>query len=133
MKTHLAKWLPAIVMMLVIFWFSAQPGDEMPSFNWADGIVKKGGHMIGYGLLALAYWRAFDFKDEKRQIVWLLTILYALTDEFHQSFVPGRNPAIWDILIFDNFGALILIGLIGLYKREKRPGSIRPVVEDAKR
>jgi VanZ family protein len=133
MKTHFSKWLPALLMMLVIFWFSAQPASEMPTFAWAESVVKKGGHMIGYGFLALAYWRAFDFKAEKRWLAWLLAVLYAVTDEFHQSFVPGRKATISDILIFDNFGALISLWLISRYRKEKRPGSIRPVADEAKR
>lgn len=94
MKTHFSKWLPALLMMLVIFWFSAQPGSEMLTFDWADRIIKKGGHIIGYGLLALSFWRAFDYKEGKRWMAWLLALLYAVTDEFHQSFVPGRNPSL---------------------------------------
>jgi len=133
MKTRYPKWLPAVLMMLVIFWFSAQPGSELPTFDWADRIIKKGAHMIGYGLLAISCWRAFDFKEEKGWIAWLIAVLYAVTDEYHQSFVPGRNPSIWDVIIFDNLGAMILLGLIGLYRKVKRPGSFRSVGEDAKR
>lgn len=119
-------------MMLVIFLFSGQPGSEVPTFDWADRIIKKGGHMIGYGLLALSYWRAFDFKEEKRWIAWLLAVLYAVMDETHQSFVPGRNSAIWDVIIFDNFGALIALWFIYYYRKGKRPGSIHPVTKGAK-
>ena len=36
LRTHIAKWLPAVLMMIVIFWFSAQPGAELPLFAWAD-------------------------------------------------------------------------------------------------
>lgn len=133
MRTHYSKWLPALLMMLVIFWFSAQPASEMPTFDWAESVVKKGGHMIGYGLLAMSYWRAFDFRAEKRWLAWLLAVLYAATDEFHQSFVPGRNPWIWDIVVFDNLGALIALWLMTYFRRKKRPGSIGPVVEKAKR
>ena len=84
--------------------------------------------MIGYGLLALAYWRAFDFREEKRWLAWLLAVLYAATDEFHQSFVPGRNPWMWDVVVFDNLGALIALWLMNYFRRAKRPGSIHPVI-----
>jgi VanZ family protein len=133
MKVHVSKWLPALLMMLVIFWFSAQPASEIPTFDWAEGIIKKGGHMVGYGLLAVSYWRAFDFKEEKRWLAWLLAVLYALTDEFHQSFVPGRNPWIWYFVVFYNIGAWIALWLKTHYRREKRPDSIRPLAEKAKR
>ena len=63
--------------------------------------------MIGYGLLALSYWYALGMDNKQRGLAWLLVILFALTDEYHQSFVSGRHPSIWDVLIFDNLGALI--------------------------
>src|ERR1043165_6879517 len=103
----LLRWLPALIMMIVIFLFSAQPAARLPNFDWADTLVKKGGHMIGYGVLALLYWRALDFERNKRWLAWLLVLLYAITDEFHQSFVSGRHPTIRDVMIFDSLGALI--------------------------
>jgi VanZ family protein len=133
MRTQFPKWLPALFMMLVIFWFSEQPGSEMPTFAWADSVIKKGGHMLGYGLLALSYWRAFDFKEEKRWMAWLLAVLYAVTDEFHQSFVPLRQPSLWDVVLFDNFGALISLWLANYFRKENRAAPVRPIVEEAKR
>jgi len=107
--------------MIVIFWFSSQPSDNLPDFNWADTIVKKGGHMLGYGVLALTYWFGFGWDEKKRPLAWLFAVLYALTDEFHQSFTSGRHPSIWDVMIFDNLGALISLWLAGLYIKQKRP------------
>jgi VanZ family protein len=121
MKIYLSRWLPALALMLVIFWFSAQPASELPTFDWAESAVKKGGHMIGYGLLAFAYWRALDFKAETRWFAWALAVLYAVIDEIHQAFVPGRNPSIWDVVVFDNLGALIALWLVQYFRRAKRP------------
>jgi len=106
--THiLPPWLPALLVMLIIFLFSSHPSSDLPDFNWADAIVKKGGHVIVYAALALSYWYAFRMQEDKRRLVWLLAVLYAITDELHQSFVPGRYSTVWDVLIFDNFGAMI--------------------------
>ena len=99
--------------MLIIFLFSAQPASELPNFSWADKIIKKGGHLAGYALLALCYWYAFRLQRDKSWLAWLLTLFYAFTDEFHQSFVPGRHPTIWDVLLFDNLGAMIALWLAG--------------------
>ena len=115
------KWLFALAVMCVIYFVSAQPSDDLPNFDRADRIVKKGGHMLGYGLLALSYWNALDRANGKRPVAWLLAVLYAVTDEFHQSFVPGRHPSAWDVLIFDNLGALIALWVAGLYLKRKRP------------
>ena len=115
------NWIPALLMMGIIFWFSSQPADKLPNFNWADAIVYKSGHMAGYALLAFGYWHALGMDKKKRWLAWLLAILYALTDEFHQSYVFGRHPSIWDGLIFDNLGALISLWLANKYLKQKRP------------
>ena len=117
-------------MMLIIFLFSTRPSSELPNFEWADHIVKKGGHMIGYALLGVSHWRALAFQRERWWLAWCMAILYAVTDEFHQSFVPGRSPSIWDVLLFDNLGALIGIGLLGAYKTQ-RSDLVRPIVRKA--
>jgi VanZ family protein len=122
----LPRWLPAIVIMLVIFVFSSQPSVNLPNFDWADSIVKKGGHVLGYSLLAFSYWYALPWTGRKRWLAWMLTILYACTDEFHQSFVAGRHSSIWDIMIFDNMGALISLWLVGMCGKQKRSGMISP-------
>jgi len=105
--------------MIAIFWFSAQPSTKLPDFNWADKIVKKAGHMIGYAALACGYWFELEMKKEKRWVAWSLAILFAITDEYHQSFVPGRNATIWDVAIFDNIGALIGLWLASRYKTQQ--------------
>jgi len=111
-------------MMGLIFLFSSQPSNKLPNFNWADAIIKKSSHMIGYGLLAFTYWYGLGMDKKKRWLAWVFVILYALTDEFHQSYVPGRHPSIWDVMIFDDLGALISLWLTNRYvNKQKRPGN----------
>ena len=107
--------------MGLIFWFSSQPSSNLPDFNWADRIVKKSGHMLGYGLLSWAYWYALEMKPNKRWPAWFLAIVYAVTDEYHQSFVAGRYPSALDVFVFDNLGALISIWLIHRYEKNEQP------------
>ncbi|HKG52898.1 MAG TPA: VanZ family protein [Anaerolineales bacterium] len=123
------RWFPALLMMFVIFLFSAQPSSHLPNFEWADRLVKKSGHAFGYAILAFLFWRAFAFKGNRRWIAWLLALLYAFTDEFHQSFVAGRHPTIWDVIIFDNAGALISLWLTARHKKQKRPDPSHPIAE----
>jgi VanZ family protein len=56
----------------------------------------------------------------KRWLVWVLVILFALSDEYHQSFVAGRYSSIWDVLVFDNIGALLSLGLTSLNLNKKK-------------
>jgi VanZ family protein len=132
MRKQISKWLPALSIMLVIFFFSARPPSELPYFAWADPIVKKSGHLLGYAILAFFYWKALDFNEKKFRVSWLLTVLYAITDEFHQSFVPGRFSSVWDVLIFDNLGALISLWLTNRFRKQKRPDSSKLIAKEAK-
>jgi len=120
-KYTFLKWIPALIVMGIIFLFSSQPSKNLPDFGLIDTLMKKGGHMLGYGLLAFSYWFSFDWERKKRSLVWLFALLYAMTDEFHQSFVSGRHPSMWDVLIFDNLGALISLWVTGLVIKQKRP------------
>lgn len=103
------RWVSALVLMAIIFAFSSRTGDDLPDFGGWDYFVKKGAHAIGYGLLALSYLRALGGR--KYLLTWLLAVLYSATDEFHQSFVPGRSATIIDVLVFDNLGAALALFL----------------------
>lgn len=127
-KNPITRLLPAFLMMLAIFLFSARPSEGLP-FSWFDHVVNKGGHVIGYAMLAMAYWRALDFKDRRRWFVWLLAVLYAVTDEYHQSFVAGRHGTALDVLVYDNFGALISLWVANVYVKQKQPNQENPVAE----
>lgn len=116
------RWGLAFFLMGVIFIFSSIPSDEMPDFGSADLTVKKLGHMAGYALLANAF--LFALGPEKPGSFWAawgLTVLYALSDELHQSFVPGRNASWIDVGI-DSVGALLglMACLIFLKRRALR-------------
>ncbi len=105
----LPRWLPALSMMIAIFLFSSLPGKNMPVVVNLDYVIKKTGHVIGYGMLSLSYFHFFKRDPKRAWLAWLLAVLYAATDEFHQSFVPGRHASILDVLVFDNFGAALAL------------------------
>jgi VanZ family protein len=116
-KKSVLNWLPSMVLMAMIFGFSSIPSQDLPSFGTLDLVVKKGGHMLGFGLLALAYLYGLRFDQNRYWLALLLTMGYALTDEFHQSFVPGRNPSWVDAIIIDGgAAALTLIMISGVLK-----------------
>jgi VanZ family protein len=101
----LKRWAPALLIMGVIIFFSSQPSNELPDFGTLDYFVKKGGHVLGYALLAASFYYAMERPSNK--MAWFLTILFALSDEYHQSFVAGRTSSFFDVIVFDNFGALV--------------------------
>ena len=110
LKTWAWRWGPAVLIMAVIFLASSTPGDELPSFGSFDFSLKKGGHTLGYALLALGYLRGLAWKRPTSRGSMMLAIafclLYAISDEFHQTFTPGRTPSVIDVLI-DTTGAAI--------------------------
>lgn len=88
--------------MAVIFWFSDQPSDTIADFGPWDLLVKKGAHIIGYAGLAVAAYIATG----RYWLAWLIAVLYAASDEYHQTFIPGRNGTAVDVLI-DAVGAAV--------------------------
>jgi VanZ like family len=108
----LLRWLPAVLVMIAIFGFSSIPSSELPDFGPHDLVVKKGGHVLGYALLAITNWYGLRFDKRRWWLALLFTIAYATTDEFHQSFVKGRHPSWVDVLVFDGGGAVFSLGLV---------------------
>ena len=130
MSRVLFRWLPAILIMAAIFFFSSIPSKEMPIFGGWDTIVKKGGHMLGYALLGFSYLRVINSRN--RWAYWaavMAVVIYAITDEFHQSFVPGRNSSLVDVgidTVGASLGMIVLRAIHGLQRIVflKMPGTI---------
>ncbi|MGH3991434.1 MAG: VanZ family protein [Pseudonocardiaceae bacterium] len=102
-------WLPPLVLMGVIFFFSAQPSLDS-GLGWIDLVARKLVHFAEYALLCFLCWRplATVMPASRAALTALLVAsLYAATDELHQSFVDGRNgnPIDWAI---DTAGAALM-------------------------
>ena len=73
--------------------------------------------MTGYALLAASYLYAIHRAKNAKPLGFLaafcLTILYAVSDEWHQAFTPGRSPSSLDVII-DGTGGLIGLALWAL-------------------
>jgi VanZ family protein len=116
---RLSRWLrdiiPLIMWMILIFFFSAQSVLIDIQNETDEKIFYKTAHMLVYAVLAWLWWRVLA---PRRQLTWpvlwaavALTLLFAISDEIHQLFVPGRNGRLADIF-FDMGGALAMILLI---------------------
>ncbi len=101
----MGQWALVALWMGVIFAFSARPDYSLPHYGAWDWVVKKGAHVTEYAILGWLIQRALDQRRAWWQS-WLIAVAYAATDEFHQSFVPGRNARVTDAMI-DGVGAAI--------------------------
>ena len=126
-RTILIRWVPALVIMGFIFVLSSLPSDKIPYYGGLDYVLKKGAHALGYGLLGLSYYYALP-RSLSRTYRWILAlimaVLFALSDEYHQSFVQGRNSSIVDVAI-DTVGAVIALFLGSGYSSNSRSKSNR--------
>ena len=114
-------WLPPLIWMALLFFVSAQsdpPGPQQPLLNELYTTI---GHFVAYGFLAFWWYRALrrvpslagggELHSHVARIAFLVTVLYGASDEFHQSFVPGRDASLLDLMVdaAGAAGALILI------------------------
>ena len=81
--------------------------------------IRKLAHFSIYsllGLLIMLLFSTYNFKENKMLLYTLLIgLIYAITDEFHQSFIPGRSAQISDVLLDSAgvlFGSLIVLLVI---------------------
>lgn len=117
MKNTIVRWLPVFLWAAVIFILSSIEQITVSQFLIWDFIAKKVAHISEYAILFTLIFRATGNK-------WIasfgLTMLYAASDEFHQSFVPGRSATVLD-LGFDASGANIAAYLIWKLKLHQQP------------
>ena len=105
-RLRLDLWLPPVVLMGVIFAFSAQPSLDS-GLGVIDLIGRKLIHFAEYALLCFLWWRPLATVTTPRRAAlyaFLIASGYAVTDEFHQSFIEGRHGTPVDWLI-DSAGA----------------------------
>lgn len=88
------KWLPALFVACCNIYLSSQEHiKQMPTFWNADKVV----HFFCFA--GFSFWVAFACNIKSYKKVWLPTLiisLWAVTDEIHQSFTPGRESSALD-------------------------------------
>ena len=87
--------------------------------NRIEKVIRKIAHFSIYtvvGILVMAFISTYQIKEKNRIIIsTIIGIIYACSDEIHQSFVPGRSPMITDVMI-DTMGVILGILLITTIK-----------------
>ncbi|WP_054711943.1 VanZ family protein [Bacillus sp. JCM 19041] len=125
------SWTFVLLWMALIFYLSHQPGDEsaslsggvmefalglvnsfMPGINladveWVHTFIRKGAHFGAYFILGILVVNAVGRSGLRgRNRIFLaisICVVYAISDEFHQLFIPGRSGQVSDVLI-DSLG-----------------------------
>ncbi len=115
---RLDPWLWPPLLMGVIFFFSAQPSLST-DLGLIDLIGRKLIHFSEYALLCFLWWRVFVRRlpaGRAALVALLVSSAYAVTDEFHQTFVEGRHgtPVDWAI---DTAGASLAAWRLSLRQR----------------
>jgi len=99
-------WLITLIYMGLIYFLSSLSGDRLPGLaHGSDKII----HTCVYAVMSFLFFNSLSRSGVQRHcflIAILLTSIYALSDEFHQYHVPGRDASIGD-LIADFIGAVI--------------------------
>lgn len=125
-------WLPVVLWSVVIYsasgdkksvqhssriiepivrWLIPDVSDE--SVRTVVLLVRKTAHVTEYAIFALLLWRGFRSTIWRKAVdwpwrcagaAWGVAVGFAITDEWHQLFVPGRQGSGWDVLI-DSLGA----------------------------
>ncbi|TYS69801.1 VanZ family protein [Sutcliffiella horikoshii] len=150
------SWALVVGWMALIFFLSAQHAEQ--SADLSGGItelvnevveqvapdaefhideisffVRKNAHFFAYMLLAVLTLNAVRRSGGRgwlsMGVAFIISVLYAISDEVHQLFVPGRSGQVSDVLL-DSMGALVGIALYSLIsrwlgRRNKAPKNIR--------
>ncbi len=118
-------WLPAVIWMVVIFVFSSQHKVSVSEEYVLNFLFFKTLHLIEYAVLYIFFYRALKVSGLTGLNGWsfILLILYAASDEFHQTQVYGREGTVRDVII-DSLGALIAWILIR-YTIPKAPEKLK--------
>ena len=118
----IGEWIPVVLWGALIFTLSTSafsaantgkiidpmlrwliPGISAASVDVGHMLIRKAAHFTEYGIL---FWLLVRGPMKERPyLALMLCVVYALTDEGHQAFVPGRTASLYDVAL-DSSGAL---------------------------
>lgn len=107
-KTWLRFWFPLLAYSGIIFILSSLKGSDIQmSFSVWDKLE----HAVEYAVLGFLAARAFNFSWRfTPKLLWftavVFCVMYGISDEFHQSFVPGRDASLGDV-VADSIGGML--------------------------
>ena len=108
------RWAAVVAWMGAIFWLSSRSTLPRPP-GASPSLVSVLGHLGAYAVLALLLAWALLATGRRLPgtfaLAWVLAVLYGVTDEIHQSFVPNRHPDLFDVLT-DATGAAVALAAV---------------------
>jgi len=114
--------LPAVLWMMFIFFLSSIPKQKLPDVDFP--YVHMLAHFVEYTVLGFLLVRSFlhsvgsDKKVFAAAAAFIVALLFACSDEYHQTFVAGRNGD-WMTVVYDAIFSVIGIGAFLLFLRRK--------------
>jgi VanZ family protein len=103
----ISLWLPVLGWAGLIFYLSSLPSPPPSGIPFFDVVLPYLAHLGIYLILTVLLYRA----TQNYRLVFLIGVLYGLSDEWHQAFVPTRTPSVWDWLV-DVLGLILALLLI---------------------
>lgn len=124
------RWALVVGWMAVVFYFSSQSGDTSGELSHGlvaaiqnvfpaldpstiTVLIRKGAHVSEYAVLGalLAFALRVSTTPGRAWLAVMGAVAYAVSDEIHQTFVPGRVGAVGDVLI-DSVGVMLGVGFV---------------------
>ncbi len=108
-------WLPPILYAAMIFALSSRNYETIHLVHGTDKLV----HLLLYGVFGYLLLRAFHREGQRQsRNLWvlLMVVLYGISDEWHQSFVPGRSVEVLDVLA-DGLGGVLAVICVNVADR----------------
>jgi VanZ family protein len=110
-RSFLTLWGPFLAALGIVFWLSSR--SDVPG---AHAVWDKALHTVGYAGLGVLALRAFHGGFTPPRLAPTLyaasvVILWGISDEFHQTFVPGRDASAWDVLA-DTIGVACAVAVV---------------------
>jgi len=104
--SYLKFWIPVLFCMAIIFYLSSIPGKDVPPlFPYQDIVYHFGIYFLLAFFFARALLNSYPASSVTKILVFtvVFAFIYGISDELHQSFVPGRSVAGLDVFI-DSIG-----------------------------
>jgi VanZ family protein len=121
MGSLVSRFAPPLLLMGLIFFLSAQPHLKT-DLGTLDVILRKLAHMLEYAALWFLWWRGFGYRNAGAAAA--IALGYAISDEYHQTFVDGRVGSPVDVAIDAAGIALAVLAARARARRYSQPRSV---------